>query len=147
MMIWEAAVGFSEQFDYLTTEVAVQRCANEAAHSVARIDDNLQLARSNVDARPDVFLIDVNDVALGVLAFAGCECFGQRDVLDLSDLLAVNGAIAEADFESVLVGRVVASSYHHTAIDALCEERVVENRRVIHSDVEHIAPGLREAAN
>src|SRR6185295_14112524 len=89
----------------------------------------------------------MNDVALGLLALACCEFIRQRDVLDLGDLLAMNRALAEADFESVLVGRIMASGYHHATIDALCEQRVIKNRRGNHSDVEHVAAGFCEATD
>ena len=66
---------------------------------------------------------------------------GLGDVVELLNLLAVDGALADHHLEAVVIARVVAGGDHHAAVGRKVEHRKIEHRGGHHADVHDVAAG------
>jgi hypothetical protein len=146
VVVREAAVGLAKQLDDFAAQIPVKRRCNEAAHSISRIDNDLQLLRTDFDVTRDMGLVSVHYVEGGALPFTAGELSTGRVRLYFPDGLSEDGALAEAYLETIVVGRIVAPGYHYAPTDIEFEEAEIERWGWNHADVNYIRAGCVQAS-
>src|SRR5437667_9986235 len=89
----------------------------------------------------------MSNVTLSFLAFPADEIAIHRDAFDLADLLTEDRALSQTNLEPVVVRRIMAAGYHHSAVDVFGKQSEVERGRGHHSNIENVAPGFGQAFN
>src|SRR5205823_11587427 len=140
----EAAVRVAEQLAHARPEAAVDARRDRARRPVAGVDHDVDPAREASHPRGDVVLVDGEDGAVLDRPLARLEPAGLEAPAQVLDLLPVQGVLAEADLEAVVVGRVVAAGHLDAAVQVPVEEREVHEGRGADADVEHAEAGRRD---
>src|SRR5207249_10123971 len=92
---------------------------SRARRPVAGVDHDVDRAREASHPRGDVVLVDGEDGAVLDRPLARLEPAGLEAPAQVLDLLPVQGVLAEADLEAVVVGRVVAAGHLDAAVQVL----------------------------
>ena len=114
--------------------------APPAADAVAGVDDDLERP-GQLDVAGDVVHVSRQRIGAGKLALTGGEVARLDDRPQLLDLLAVDGAVAAAELEAVVLRRVVAAGDHGAGLLAVFLQGEIEGRRRHLADVDHVHAG------
>ena len=145
VVVREAAIRVAEQLAHPRPEPAVDVRRDRARRPVAGVDHDVDRAREAAHPPGDVVLVDGHDGAALDRPAARLQLAGLEAPAQVLDLLAVEGLLAEAELEAVVVRRVVAAGHLDAAVQVPMEEREVHERCGADADVEHLEAGRRDA--
>src|SRR5262249_21682197 len=66
---------------------------------------------------------------------------------DILNLLAIQGVLANTEFEAVILRRIVARRHFYPAIDVEMKQRKIEERPGTDTDIVNVEPGRCQACN
>src|SRR6185312_15077784 len=146
-MIRERAVALAEEPRPFDIEAIEEPGRHERPDAVSAIHDDLESSLQRAGTRDDVVDVGIDDLPRANASLSCWKFAGDREAVDLLDLLAVYRGRAERQLESVVLGRIVRAGDLDPAGDREMIERPVEERCRHLSDVDHIESGLGEPAH
>src|SRR5512133_2489393 len=145
VVVREPAVHLDEERDDVDPERLEEGDGDDAARPVAGVDHHLEPPLPELEAPLHLGAVRRDDVVAPDAPRAGSELALLDDPAQLLDLLAVEGALPEAELEAVVLRRVVRPGDLTGAVDP--RERVrreVDERRRHHAEVDDVAAGGAE---
>ena len=146
VMVGEQAIDIAVQRNDVAADAAEQAFGNDAADTVAAIDDHLERAGDDHVVH-DLLQVAVQHVQLVAAAVADAQVVLLQALVQGRDLVAREGLASDHDLQAVVGRRVVAAGDHHAGGGAAGVGGKVQHGGGHHADVADLAAAVHQPLN
>ena len=143
-MIWKSPVAFTEQNQRIETDPVEQLLCDDRSGAITAIDNAGDVLRDAANAIADIFDISIDDRLVSQGALSTLEALGNRDLVDLLNILTIDRPVADSQLESVELGWIVRSRDLNSAGNSKVVLRPVRERRWNNANVDNVQSALEK---
>src|ERR1700682_5713082 len=137
-MVRKSPIALAEQAARLDAELREKLRRHQCPGSVAAIQNHFEIARELANASGDIVDVTIDYLLLVEFAVSSWKLPGDGKLVEVLDIGAKNRCGAEAQLETVVLGRIVGARDLDSANDVQIVLRPVCERRRYNSDIDDV---------